>query len=138
MREREARLSRRFGPPPPFGRVDSPPARRSGTSKRGRPTCTGPTGPTSSRRQIRTSSRRCSRHGTCPLDRPTGRRFRRSIWVSQVSPIIGLVDEGLLEAVLDRLDALPLEPRAEDLLLAALEGDEAVEEALGGRQRPRP
>jgi pimeloyl-ACP methyl ester carboxylesterase len=48
------------------------------------------------------------------------------------------MDDALLTAVLRRLDASPLEGGSEELLLGALESDEALSDVLGGRPRPRP
>ena len=48
------------------------------------------------------------------------------------------MDEALLDAVLARLDRVPLEERAASLLLAACEGDAALTAELSGEQRERP
>src|SRR5260221_6664394 len=45
------------------------------------------------------------------------------------------MDDALLEVVLERLDRVPLEQRAERLLLAACEGDAALADELRGERR---
>jgi len=50
----------------------------------------------------------------------------------------GELDDTLLDVVCERLDADPLPERAEGLLLAAVEGDDALERAVGGETRRRP
>lgn len=48
------------------------------------------------------------------------------------------MDDALLDVVLARLDAAPLEQGAEELLLAACEGEEALDAVLSGQSRGRP
>jgi len=48
------------------------------------------------------------------------------------------MDDALLDVVLARLDERPLDEHAEGLLLAACEGDEALDAALRGQVRDRP
>lgn len=48
------------------------------------------------------------------------------------------MDDALLDAILERLDAASLDEQVEDLLLAACQGDESLDAALGGHAPPRP